>query len=130
MPVFGEKSKERLAECHPNLQRLFNEVIKHYDCTVVCGHRGEADQEEAVRTGKSKEHFPHSKHNSSPSMAADVVPMPVDWNDIKKFMHFAGFVQGIATSLEINIRWGGDFNGDLNLHNDKFVDAPHFELKD
>lgn len=130
MATFSEKSLERLSSCDGRLQRLFLEVVKHYDCTVICGHRGAQEQTEAVRSGHSKLSFPKSKHNSLPSKAVDVIPFPVDWNDIKRFMHFAGFVSGVAKSMNIEIRWGGDFNEDLNFKNDNFFDAPHFEIKE
>ncbi len=44
MPQFGRRSKEQLSSCHPDLQKLFNEVIKHYDCTILEGHRSNEDQ--------------------------------------------------------------------------------------
>lgn len=125
---FSASSQSKLATCHPDLQKLFNEVIKHYDCTIVCGYRSEEEQEEARRKGNSKLSYPDSKHNQTPSLAADVVPYPIDWQDTKRFFHFAGFVLGVAKSLNIDIRWGGDFSSDLNFKNDSFVDMPHFEL--
>lgn len=128
MPKFGKKSEERLATCHVDLQRLFNEVIKHYDCTVLCGHRGKDEQDEAIRSGVSKLAWPNSKHNSLPSKAIDVVPFPIDWNNRERFLHFVGFVLGISKQLGIKIRCGADFNGDLNFKNDSLFDAPHFEL--
>ncbi len=131
MPQFSKKSLDHLATCHPDLQRLFLEVVKHYDCSVICGHRNQKDQDDAVKNGFSKTAWPNSKHNSMPSMAVDVVPFPLpEWTKAKFFCHFAGFVQGMANRMGIAIRWGGDFNGDLNLENDKFIDAPHFELKE
>lgn len=128
MPQFSAKSKERLATCHILLQQVCNEVIKHYDCTVVCGHRNKEDQEEAVRTGKSKVHFPNSKHNPEPSEAVDLVPCPVDWNNKEAFYHFAGFVRGVAAMMNVKVRWGGDWDGDFDLKDQNFFDLPHFEL--
>ncbi len=128
MPGFTLISQARLATCHLDLQRLFNEVIKTYDCSVICGHRGEADQEAAVEAGTSKTHWPHGKHNKTPSEAVDAMPCPIDWQDKERNYHFAGFVKGVAQGMGIKIRWGGDFNGDGNLHNDKLVDSPHFEI--
>lgn len=128
MNSFSGKSQERLSTCHPDLQKLFNEVIKHYDCTVVCGHRGKDEQDEAVRTGQSKLAWPHSKHNSLPSKAVDVVPFPVDWKDLNRFFFFAGIVFTVAKQMNIKVRWGGDFNSDFNFKNDRFIDMPHWEL--
>lgn len=128
MNQFSEQSKQKLESCHPELQRLFREVIKHYDCTVICGHRNQADQEEAFRTGTSTLRYPSSKHNSIPSLAVDVVPFPIDWKDMKRFYHFVGFVRGLASQMGINVRSGLDWNGNMNFKDENFHDAPHFEL--
>jgi len=128
MPKFGSRSLGNLETADVKLQQLFNEVIKGYDCTVLCGHRDKEAQEKAVRDGLSKTHFPLSKHNSLPSKAVDVVPYPIDWNDTKGFYHFGGYVKGIADSLGIAIRWGGDWDKDNDLGDQTFIDLPHFEL--
>ena len=129
MNEFSKLSKSRLESCHPFLQDLFNEVIKYYDCTIVCGFRSQEAQEEAFRSGFSKARFPSSKHNQIPSLAVDVVPYPVDWNDSARFYHFAGFVLAIAQLRGIPVRWGGDFNKNGNFKDDKFIDMPHWELQ-
>jgi peptidoglycan L-alanyl-D-glutamate endopeptidase CwlK len=128
MPSFSKSSTLKLASCHPDLQNLFVEVIKHYDCTIICGYRGEKEQTEAFETGKSQLKFPLSKHNQMPSNAVDVVPYPIDWLDLNRFYHFAGFVQATAKAMGIKVRWGGDWDGDLIFKNEKFKDLPHFEL--
>lgn len=129
MNQFSPLSKAKLENCHPHLQDLFNEVIKHYDCTVICGYRGQPEQEEAFRSGKSKLRYPSSKHNQMPSLAVDVVPYPIDWTDSARFFHFAGFVLAIATLRGISIRWGGDFNSNNIFKDESFVDMPHWELQ-
>lgn len=130
MPALSKISLERLATCDKRLQKLFTEVVKHYDCTVTCGHRGEVEQTEAFRTGHSKVKFPNSKHNSYPSKAVDVIPFPVDWQDTIRFYHFAGFVLATAKQLGIRVRFGGDWDEDLNFREEKFRDLPHWELVD
>ncbi len=134
MPRFGKRSKRNLKQCHEDLQILFNEVIKHYDCTVICGMRGKKEQNEAYYSGRSRVKFPESKHNVNPSIAVDVVPYfsnkpHIRWEDKNKFYEFAGFVQGIATMLNIDIRYGGNWDGDDELHDQSFFDLPHYELK-
>ena len=128
MPSFSEFSKKNLSEAHPDLQKLFNEVIEHYDCRVIEGNRSEEEQNRLYEQEKSKVQYPNSKHNQSPSLAVDVVPCPIDWNDIERFRHFSGFVQGMATSMNIKIRWGGDWDSDRSFKDQKFHDLPHFEL--
>lgn len=126
MPTFGERSMANLNEAHPDLQRLFLEVVKHVDCMVIEGYRSPEEQEKLFHAGKSKIKS-GGKHNVKPSLAVDVVPYPVDWNDYKRFFHFMGVVQGIAYGLGIKIRCGGDWSGD-NIFNESFLDLPHFEL--
>jgi peptidoglycan L-alanyl-D-glutamate endopeptidase CwlK len=129
MPRFGSSSKKNLSEAHPDLVRLFEEVIKHYDCSVIEGHRPQSEQDAAYHSGKSKVQWPNSKHNSTPSMALDVVPYPIDWNDTKRFYYFGGFVKGVAAKLGLDIRWGGDWDSDNDFKDQSFHDLPHFELR-
>ena len=128
MPQFGWQSRTRLLTCEESLQTVFNEVVKHFDCSVLAGHRGEEDQNECCRKGLSQKPWPTSRHNSMPSKAADVAPYPIDWSDRERFAHFAGFVLGTAAMKGVKMRWGGDFNMDHKSSDEKFFDGPHFEL--
>jgi peptidoglycan L-alanyl-D-glutamate endopeptidase CwlK len=76
MPAFGKKSLENLNSAHNDLQALFNEVIKHFDCTVLEGFRGKERQNRLFSEGATKVKFPNSKHNHSPSLAVDVIRTP------------------------------------------------------
>ena len=129
MPSFSQSSLDKLASCHPDLQKLFNEVIKHYDCTIIEGYRSAEDQLKAFNAGKSKIKV-SGKHNQKPSLAVDVAPWPINWAARERFYHFAGFVRGIAATLGIAIRWGGDWDSDFVLNDQTFYDLPHFELLD
>tara|TARA_R100001510_G_C7654000_1_gene212534 strand:+ start:1009 stop:1401 length:393 start_codon:yes stop_codon:yes gene_type:complete len=129
MPKFGKKSISRLETCHEDLQQVFYQVIKHFDCTVLEGHRGEELQNKYFDEGKSKVKFPKGKHNANPSNAVDIVPWPVDWDDTDRMYYFAGFVKGIAAMLDIPLRWGGDWNDNTEVKDTGFKDLPHFELK-
>lgn len=128
MYKFSTKSREQLLTAHKDLQSLFKEVIKGYDCTVIIGHRTEEEQNEAFRTNHSKLKFPESKHNSSPSMAVDVAPYPIDWTNTEAFYHFGGYVKGVADQMGIQVRWGGDWDDDNDLHDQTFMDLVHWEL--
>lgn len=128
MARFSQRSLERLSQCHPDLQRLFIEVIRKTDCVVLCGHRGEVEQNEAVKTGRSKTPWPKSKHNSLPSLAVDVAPYPIDWKAQDRFLELSKLVLSIAHTLGIKIRWGGDWNGNGRSDDEHFLDMPHFEL--
>ena len=129
MPKFGRTSRKRLDTCHKQIQKLFEEVVKNYDCSIVCGHRGEKEQNEAYQKGNSQVMFPKGRHNALPSKAVDVAPYPIDWNDRDGFILFAGYVLGVASQLGINIRWGGDWDGDFDLSDNEFDDLVHFEMR-
>ncbi len=129
MPSYSQKSLKQLYSCHSQLQILFFEIIRHYDCTILEGHRSEERQDELYRVGQSKVEYPDSKHNTIPSMAVDVAPYPIDWNDTKRFYHFAGFVIATAKQLGLDIRWGGDWDSDNDLDDQTFMDLVHFELR-
>lgn len=128
MPRFSDRSKQHLSEAHPELQRLFNTVIKYYDCSVIEGYRSRIEQDKCFDGGKSKLRYPESKHNKIPSQAVDVVPYPIDWEDQARFYHFVGFVKALAIAMGIKIRCGADWDGDNTFKDQTFHDWPHFEL--
>ena len=130
MPKFGKRSRERLATCDERLQEVFNEVIKFVDCSVLEGHRSQERQDQLYIEGKTKVKYPNGRHNSSPSNAVDVTPYPVDWDDRERQTLFAGFVIGIARSMGITLRWGGDWDSDTQTSDNQFDDFPHFEIAD
>ena len=129
MPKFGKKSLKQLETCHANLRKVFVEVVKTVDCSVLEGHRGKDRQDALYKDGKTKVKYPHGRHNEFLSRAADVVPYPIDWEDRERFHLFAGFVLGTAKQMGINLRWGGDWNQNWFVDDNKFDDFPHFELK-
>jgi hypothetical protein len=129
MPTYSDKSKANLATCHTMIQDVFNEVIKHFDCSIIWGFRGEFEQNEAFRLGNSQRKWPHSKHNQVPSMAIDAPPYPINWNNRDRFIYFAGHVLGIAREKGIPLIWGGDWDSDTILKDNMFNDLAHFELR-
>ena len=58
--------------------------------------------------------------NHASGKAIDVVPYPVDWNDIGKFRTIYEAFQKAADELGVKIKWGGHFQ--------KSKDYPHIEL--
>jgi peptidoglycan L-alanyl-D-glutamate endopeptidase CwlK len=134
MPQFSERSKQRLATCHADLQVLMAEVVKDFDCTIITGHRDRVTQNRMVEQGKSQVRWPNSRHNSEPSEAVDVAPYPIDWQDRERFHYFAGFVMGTAARLNAEgrmthgLRWGGDWDMDTQVNDNNFDDLVHFEL--
>lgn len=137
MPTFGKRSLDNLAGVHPALVRVMNAAIKRVDFTVICGYRGKDDQEAAFAAGNTKVHYPNSAHNQTSggvprSCAVDVIPYPFKgWNDpnlSKELKAVADVVFDEAKKLNIEIRWGGDFNRDGDKTKSDAWDKPHFEL--
>lgn len=128
MNKFSKTSATRLATCHPDLVSVLTRVLELCDCSILCGHRNEEEQNAAFLNGKSQVQYPNGKHNTLPSRAVDVAPYPIDWNDRERFSYFAGLVIGVGASMGIAIRWGGDWDGDFDLKDNHFDDLVHFEL--
>jgi len=114
-------SYRRLATCHTDLQRLVIAAAEDFDFVVVCGHRGEEEQNAAVKNGTSKLAWPNSKHNSLPSLAVDLAPFPISWDDVAAFDRLGAHVEAVARGMSIPIVWGGRWP--------RFVDRPHFQLE-
>lgn len=146
MPKFGNASKQRLATCHPDLQKVLNEAIKYIDFSVVEGYRTQADQEKYVKEGKSK--TLNSKHllrycpeyGGKYSYAVDVVPYfsttpHTDFNDREEFCLLAGVILSTAKRLKeegkikSTIGWGGKWNR-RRIKDNSFFDGPHFQIDD
>ena len=143
MPRFGERSRARLATIEPRLRGVLIAVMstalntRDDDFSVLTGRRGKADQDEAVALGRSHASWPDSAHNcaladdSKPphlwaedpdglSLAVDLAPYPIDWQDVERFHHLAGRVMQQAAVMDVGLRWGGDFR--------HLKDLGHFEL--
>lgn len=146
MNKYGEASKAKIAECDPRLQAVLNELIQLLDNTVMVGHRGQIEQDLAFAQGRSKTPWPKSKHNSTPSLAADVAPYfseepHIRWPsnaimrdpDAQVFARYAymvGLARGIAHAKGIHLRSGMDWDSDGEIADNSFMDLPHLEISD
>ena len=52
---------------------------------------------------------------------------PIDWEDANRFYYFAGRVMAVASSKGYRLRFGGDWDGDMDLKDQNFNDLVHFE---
>ena len=140
MAYFGKRSSSTLATCHEDLRVTMEAVVLIRDCSIICGIRTKKEQDTAFDLGNSKVKWPSSKHNitaqRSVSHAVDIVPWPEQYTDRIAMIYLAGVVLGVAETLyrkgTINhkIRWGGDWDMDRNMKNNKFDDLWHFELRE
>lgn len=128
MTNLSERSLKNLENVDERLVRLVHMANQIVPCAVICGYRSQEDQDKAYHSGHSKLKFPQSSHNSSPSRAVDLCPTPIDWKARERFILFAGVVMGLAASMGIAIRWGGDWNKNWDIRDETFQDLVHFEL--
>jgi peptidoglycan L-alanyl-D-glutamate endopeptidase CwlK len=134
--TFGHTSLSRLNTCHDQLQILFKAVLLDDDCTIICGHRTEAEQDKAYPKF-SKVQWPNSKHNKYPSEAVDAGPYhpqeKLNWEDLPAFYLFAGKVIAKhrelvkAGIIDFDLKVGADWDGDGSTEDQRFHDLPHFE---
>ena len=114
----GTRSKQNLSGVHPDLVAVVKLAITitEQDFTVIEGIRNINRQRELVKAGKST--TMNSRHITG--HAVDMVPWPVDWNDLERFEVMSEAMKAAAEELDIPVVWGGDWKS--------FYDAPHFEL--
>lgn len=126
--MLDESSHLILLECDERLQQLCYEVSEYIPFKVICGHRSEIEQNAAKAAGNSTKSWPNGKHNAYPSLAVDVVPLPLDWKDLPAFARLFGHFERVAKEKKIAIRWGGDWNGNYRTADERLVDLGHIEL--
>jgi peptidoglycan L-alanyl-D-glutamate endopeptidase CwlK len=157
MTHYSTRSLTRLHTCHGELQKLLLEVDKHWPNTILEGKRTIEQQRENVAKKVSK--TMDSRHLDDPSNAVDAAPDPLSWpkmheqlaellghlsaqgrremkehildyaKQLARWYYFAGFVLGTAQQMGIDIRWGGDWDGDRDIHENTFDDLPHYERR-
>jgi len=128
MPYLGRKSWSRLRTTDPRLQAIAQDAIDVMDFTVLEGERDRLRQDELFELGLTQVRWPGSKHNASPSLAMDLAPYPIDWNDLERFAVLAGVIRAVAYSHGVQIRWGGDWDRDDETVDERFRDLCHFEI--
>ena len=88
------------------------------DIEMVCGWRGEKDQEEAFKNGYSKAKFGSSAHNFA--AAFDLVPVDEKgqptWDAPQDVWDKIG-----NAGKKFGLEWGGDFK--------TILDRPHFQVR-
>ena len=114
----GIRSLQNLSGVHPDLVAVVKRAIQitTQDFTVIEGVRNIERQRQLVAKGASK--TMNSRHITG--HAVDMVPWPVDWNDLERFKVVSEAMKEAAEELNIPIVWGGDWKS--------FYDAPHYEL--
>ena len=107
----GTRSAQSLSGVNPDMVAVVERAIE-----ITEGIRHINRQRELLKAGKST--TLNSRHITG--HAVDMVPYPVDWEDLERFELMAEAMKEAADELDIPIVWGGDWKS--------FYDAPHFEL--
>lgn len=137
---FSQFSLDRLEGVHPKLQMIVSEVMamQVMDFRVVEGVRTLERQKELVAAKKSK--TLDSKHLIQPDgfgHAVDLFPYPIDMErvnkgdarEIARFGVLAGLVKAVAFSHNVRVVSGMDWDGDGEVLDHTFFDAPHFQIE-
>lgn len=118
--------EEKLFNTHPVLVEWYRRVKAKYPSVhIAWSFRGQADQEEAVKEGKSELHYPMSAHNKTDdkgipcARALDL--FQIDDDGVARFspMFYAKIADDCEQSHE-PIKWGG--------HWKNLGDRDHFQL--
>ena len=128
MSDFMSASEKHLPLLHEKLRAVLYDAKELYNFRIISSYRGQPEQDELFGRGVSKKKYPNSKHNTNPSLAVDLVPYPIDWEDRERFYFLAGTIITVAKWKGINIRWGGDWDSDRDFNDNRFDDLGHFEL--
>ena len=123
---FSTTSRDRLKTVDPRLRAVVEKAADRWDIKVLEGHRSSRRQQQLFMAGKSK--VRRGKHNEDPSLAIDIAPCPINWQDTEPFHRLAEHVLGIANVMGVPLRWGGDWDGDTDLTDQTFNDLVHFEI--
>lgn len=131
-------SLTRLRGVDPRLVRVVQRAIEltDQDFMVLCGVRTREEQNELYAQGRTKpgpivtwtlqsRHLPAADGYGK---AVDLVPYPLDWNDLSKFDAIMRAMFKAADELNVAIRWGADWDRDGVAREAGESDSPHFEL--
>ena len=129
----GKTSLARLQGVDETLVNVVKRAIEisEVDFTVLEGVRTLERQRELYAQGRTAPGkivtwTMNSRHIEG--KAVDLVPYPLDWNDIEKFNKIKDAMFQAARELDVNLRWGADWDGDGQYREKGEYDSPHFEI--
>jgi len=133
MNKWGANSIEQRATSDPRLNAIGDVVLQIKDHSVVKGHRGEIEQNEAFNAvpQRSKLPWPKGNHNAYPSKAQDVMSYPFPQDEQaqrEEQLYLLGLYKGVAAVMDIPLRTGGDWDRDGEILDNGFDDFLHVEL--
>lgn len=132
MRTWGKDSQKVYDELDPRLQRVMTRLRDEVgDVSLIEGFRNEERQNEMFETGTSEVRWPDGKHNQLPSKAVDFQPYPCPALE-NQLWAALGYLAGAAIMIGreegITLRWGGDWNRNGDVTDQKFYDLFHIEI--
>lgn len=139
---FSKNSKKELRTMDPKLQEVFSLALKlsNVDFGISEGHRAISRQKKLYARGRTEPGDivtnidgvnDLSDHNYSPSKAGDIyafVNGRANYDDIY-MMYLGGVITSAAKVLDVEIKWGGNWDGDgILLTDQNLKDAPHYAI--
>jgi peptidoglycan L-alanyl-D-glutamate endopeptidase CwlK len=139
MFTFSERSLNNLKGVHPKLVAVVKRALEltPIDFTVLEGVRSQDRQNELWAQGRTKPgpvvtwvqtSGTHGVQGDGYGHAVDLAPYPIDWNDLRRFDQLANTMMAAARELGVTLRWGGNWDMDVVIHERGESDSPHFEL--
>jgi peptidoglycan L-alanyl-D-glutamate endopeptidase CwlK len=105
-------------------------ILEITDVSLTTGHRDEATQNQ-LYPAFTKVQWPNGKHNTYPSLAVDLQPYPYPNHNgelREQLAYIAGHAIQYAKERHIILRWGGDWNRNGTITDNRFDDLFHFEV--
>ena len=141
MNKFSKTSKARLDTCDQKIQDVLNLALQVsvIDFGIASGERTLKEQSELYALGRTKPGNivtnvdgvnKKSMHNYKPSKAVDIYAWigKASW-DKAHLCYLAGVIMTCAKKLNVDLRWGGNWDGDgIIISDQNFQDLPHYEL--
>lgn len=150
MIKFGQRSIDAMKGLHPDLIKVLNQAAEtcppENDFTVLEGVRSREQMMINYGKGRSAAELAkfgipasyaqpgakkvtwlnnpfasnHAVQKDGYGHAFDIVPYPIDWNDIDKFKALSKIIKAAAEIVGVKLVWGGDWTSSK--------DYPHYEL--
>lgn len=139
LPILGpfrmsDRSIQRLAGVHVDLQALVHYAISvstvDFGVTRTGGRRDAETQRELFDAGKSKKDGVRRLSRHQTGHAVDVYAVrdgKADWS-MRTALEVHDAFAAASRALGVSLRWGGDWDGDGEWRDERFLDALHHEL--
>ena len=125
----GKQSQENMDGIHPDLLAVVHYAIKitqvDFGVPKQGGVRTLEQQKKLLKAGRSK--TLHSRHLTGHAIDVYAYRGKPVWNHKDAGRIHNAFVRA-SRALSVPLRWGGDWDGDGDQRDQKFVDSFHHEL--